>query len=88
VSSHLASSMSSSNVNLRLMAEAHILEDIFNNLRENMAPPHEGYLITNISIRIIVYKNSRESDIELTFRAEIRGFHLVVNADDISSLGY
>lgn len=70
------------------MAEAHILEDIFNNLRENMASLHEGYLFTNISIWIIVYRNSTERVIELTVRAEIRGFHLVVNADEITSLGY
>jgi hypothetical protein len=88
VSSHLASSTSSSNVNLRLMAEAYILEDIFNTPRVNMASIDEGYLITNISIKIIVCKNSTERDIELTVRAEIRGFHLVVNADEITSLGY
>jgi hypothetical protein len=42
VSSHLASSMSLSNVNLRLMPEAHILEDFFNNPGVNMASLDEG----------------------------------------------
>ena len=88
MSSHLASSMSSLNVNLRLMAGAHILEDIFCNPRVYLASLDEGYLITNISIKMIVCKNSTEGDMELTVRAEIRGFHLVVNADEITSLGH
>ena len=70
------------------MAAAHILEDFFNNPRENMASLDEGYLITNIFIKINVCKNFTEREIELTVRAEIRGFHLVVNADEITSLGY
>lgn len=76
--SHLPLSMSSSNVNLRLMAAAHILEEIFSNPCENVASLDEGYLITNISIKIIVCKSSTENEIEctsMTVRAEILEFH-------------
>lgn len=50
--SHLALSISSTNVKSRLMAVAYIIKEIFNNRREKMSSLDEGYLMTNISIRI------------------------------------